>query len=249
MNDQAFFSVDIPFESFGRTHSLTLLVFALLLGILIVASKRLSDRQNLLLGRLLSVFMSVSVMVWAGLHVVFERFNTAIDLPLSICNLFALLAPLLFWNPSHRRLEIIYFMVMCGTLQAIVTPDLYVGFPGYGFFKYWIVHIGLVLIVIHHLLSFKLYPRPKAMIAAFVWLNIYLLSLVPINFWLDANYFYLMEKPVNPSILDYFGPWPWYILVTEGLAFVFFAIAYVPIAIARKYFINPATIHTAQTTE
>jgi uncharacterized membrane protein YwaF len=72
---------------------------------------------------------------------------------------------------------------------------------------------------------------------------------VPINFWLDANDFYLVEKPVNPSILDYFGPWPWYILVTEGLAFVFFAIAYVPIAIARKYFINPATIHTAQTTE
>jgi uncharacterized membrane protein YwaF len=82
------------------------------------------------------------------------------------------------------------------------------------------------------------------MITTFIWLNVYLLSLIPLNLWLDANYFYIMEKPINPSILDYFGPWPVYILAAEALAFVFFAIAYVPIAVAKKYFINPATIQS-----
>jgi len=143
--------------------------------------------------------MSVSVSVWAGLHLIYDRFDITLDLPLSLCNLFAFIAPLLFWNPDHRRFEVIYFMVMCGTFQAILTPDLYVGFPGYGFFKYWIVHMGLVLVVIHYLLVFKLHPCPKAMITTFIWLNIYLSSLIPVNLWLDANYFYMMEK-TNQSI-------------------------------------------------
>jgi len=38
------------------------------------------------------------------------------------------------------------------------------------------------------------------MLRTFVWLNIYLLLLIPLNLWLDANYFYLMEKPLNPSL-------------------------------------------------
>tara|TARA_B110000046_G_scaffold186044_1_gene231798 strand:+ start:15148 stop:15894 length:747 start_codon:yes stop_codon:yes gene_type:complete len=244
MNNLAFFSVDIPFESFSQSHWVTLAVFVFMLVAVIVAGKRLTTEQNLRLGRSLSVFMSVSVVIWAGLHLLYDRFNIAVDLPLSLCNLFAFLAPLLFWNPDQRRFEVVYFMVMCGTFQAILTPDLYVGFPGYGFFKYWIVHMGLVLVVVHYLLAFRLYPRPRAMITTFIWLNVYLLSLIPLNLWLDANYFYIMEKPINPSILDYFGPWPVYILAAEALAFVFFAIAYVPIAVAKKYFINPATIQS-----
>ncbi|MCT2529269.1 TIGR02206 family membrane protein [SAR92 clade bacterium H921] len=244
MSDLLFFRVDIPFTSFSLSHWLVLVVFVFLLATIVLLGRNLTRQQNLLLARALSVFMSASVVIWAVLHLVFDRFNVAVDLPLSLCNLFALIAPLLFWNPDHRRFEVIYFMVMCGTFQAIITPDLYVGFPGYGFFKYWIVHIGLVLVVVHYLLVFRLYPRPQAMITSFVWLNIYLLSLVPVNLWLDANYFYMMEKPINPSILDYFGPWPVYILVSEALAFVFFAVAYVPIAVAKKYFINPATIHS-----
>ena len=67
-----------------------------------------------------------------------------------------------------------------------------------------------------------------------MWLNIYILCLIPINLWLDANYFYMMNKPPNPSLLDFFGPWPIYIVVTEVVAMGFFALAYLPIYIARK---------------
>lgn len=127
----------------------------------------------------------------------------------------------------------------------MLTPDLYAGFPSYGYFKYWIVHGGLVILVIHHLLAFNLIPEAKSMLRTFVWLNIYMLVLIPVNLTLDANYFYLMEKPINPSILDYFGPWPFYVLVCEALAMGFFAVAYVPIYIGKKYFSTAATIQAA----
>ena len=218
MTNSAFFSGDIPFASFSQTHIATLIFSLGLLILLIVVGRNLTRQQNLLIGRCLSVFLSLTVILFIVFHIQFERFDIAVDLPLSICNLFAFTAPLLFWNPNPKRMEVVYFAVMSGTFQAIITPDLYVGFPTYGFFKYWISHVGLVIIVIHYLLSFQLRPRAKGIFITFVWLNLYLMIIVPINLLLDANYFYLMEKPINPSILDLFGPWPTYLLVSEVLA-------------------------------
>jgi hypothetical integral membrane protein (TIGR02206 family) len=153
-----------------------------------------------------------------------------------------LIAPLLFWKPNERSFEIVYYFILSGTLQAIITPDPDGGFPSYGFFKYWIIHCGLVLVVVHQHFAFQLYPRLRGILATFVWLNIYILCLIPFNIWLDGNYFYMMNKPAFPSLLDYFGPWPVYIVVTEILAMVFFALAYVPIIVSRKYFLKVDTI-------
>lgn len=234
MTNSAFFSGDIPFASFSQTHIATLIFSLGFLILLIVVGRNLTRQQNLLIGRCLSVFLSLTVILFIVFHIQFERFDIAVDLPLSICNLFAFTAPLLFWNPNPKRMEVVYFAVMSGTFQAIITPDLYVGFPTYGFFKYWISHVGLVIIVIHYLLSFQLRPRAKGIFITFVWLNLYLMIIVPINLLLDANYFYLMEKPINPSILDLFGPWPTYLLVSEVLAMAFFALAYLPIMWANR---------------
>jgi hypothetical integral membrane protein (TIGR02206 family) len=148
---------------------------------------------------------------------------------------------MIFVNTA-RRFEIVYFFVLSGTLQAIITPDPDGGYPSYGFFKYWIVHCGLIVVTVHHLLSFKLYPRAKGILRTFVWLNIYILCLIPINLWLDANFFYMMSKPVNRSLLDFFGLWPFYIIATEGLAMVFFTLIYLPIFIARKNKLKMDTI-------
>jgi len=230
----AFFNGDIPFVSFSQPHWGAMVVFVIFLLIFVSVPQRLTDQQNLLLTRATSIFLSLTVVIWTAIHISYGRFNAADNLPLSICNLFSLIAPLLFWQPNPRRFEIIYFFVLSGTLQAIITPDPDAGYPSYGFFKYWIVHGGLVVVVLHHLLAFKLYPRPQGILRTFMWLNIYILCLIPINLWLDANYFYMMNKPPNPSLLDFFGPWPIYILVTEVVAMGFFTLTYLPIYIARK---------------
>jgi len=234
MSDLGFLKNDIPFNAFGQTHMITLLVSVVLLTLLVVIGRRLSRQQNLWVGRCIALFLALTVVAYSALNIGFKRFDIATDLPLSTCNLFAILAPWLFWNPNRKLFEILYFLTIAGTLQAVITPDLYVGFPTYGFFKYWITHVGLVILVIHYLLSFELYPTAKGILRTFGWLNIYILALVPINLLLDANYFYLMAKPVNTSILDFFGPWPIYILVTELLAMGFFALAYLPVLAIKQ---------------
>ncbi|MGY8985148.1 MAG: YwaF family protein [Sphingomonadales bacterium] len=234
MSNRAFFRFDIPFVSFGQTHFWALACFAIFLIIFIVAGLRLSSKQNLLVTRTASALLCLTVIVWTTIHIAYDRFNVVENLPLSICNLFALTSPILFWSPNRARFEIVYFFVLSGTLQAIVTPDVDAGFPSYLFFKYFIIHCGLIVVVLHHLIAFKLYPQAKGIVRAFVWLNIYMLCLVPINLLLNANYFYLMSKPDNPSILDFFGPWPIYIMLGEVVAIAFFSLAYIPIFFAKN---------------
>ena len=240
--DHLFFSFDIPFKSFSSDHWWALAAFVICLSLIITISKKLKIQHNLWLARVIAIFLSVTVLGFSWIHSLNGLFNYRVDLPLSICNLFALLAPLLFWQPNFQRFEVIYFLVICGTFQAMLTPDLYAGFPSYGFFKYWIVHGGLVILVIHHLLAFNLVPRARGMLRTFGWLNAYLAVLIPLNLGLGSNYFYLMDKPLNPSILDYFGPWPFYIVICEIVAMGFFAIAYVPIFVGKKYTAGSITI-------
>ena len=95
--------------------------------------------------------------------------------------------------------------------------------------------MGLVLLMIHYMVCLALYPTAMGIVKTFGWLNVYVIALLPLNYLLDANYFYLIEKPINPSVLDFFGPWPVYILVAEILVMGFFAIAMIPVFLAKKF--------------
>ena len=231
---QQFLSVEIEFHSFSAQHLGALTVFALCMLATVWCIRNFDERQNLLFSRRISIFLVITVVIFSAIKIYFNRFNLLIDLPISLCNLFAVLAPLLFWRPNQRRLEVIYFLVMAGTLQAMLTPDLYVGFPSNEFFKYWIVHGGLVVLVIHNIFAFQMYPRFKGVVITFAWVNVYSAALYGLNLLMDANYFYLVHKPGNGSILDLLGPWPLYILVAELVAMVFFALFYLPFIFVNK---------------
>ncbi len=235
MTNLALFSNEIPFIAYGNSHLVVLCISLLLLALILIASKKLCTEKNLFIGRCIAIILALSVVVYTIFEIALGRFTIADDLPLSLCNLFALVAPFALWYPKHKYFEPIYFLVMAGTFQAIVTPDLYFDYPAYEFFKYWITHVGLVLLMIHYMVCFALYPTAKGILKTFGWLNVYVVVLLPINYLLDANYFYLIEKPLNPSVLDFFGPWPVYILVAEILVMGFFAIAMIPVFLAKKF--------------
>jgi hypothetical integral membrane protein (TIGR02206 family) len=86
----------------------------------------------------------------------------------------------------------------------------------------------MIIALVYATVVYEMRPKIESIKSAFIALNIFLLVAVIANLILDANYFWICGKPPMASLLDYLGPWPWYILVAELVAWVHFILAYAP---------------------
>ncbi len=235
MNGSAFFTYNQDFSLFGAQHIVVMLLMVLFCILFpLIGKKWLTSTQQLRLSRI----MALTVSFWALAYVIIKLwlgdFNYRTDLPLDICNLTALLLPFLMWHPSYRIHEVLYFWILAGTVQAIITPHLINGFPNYIFIKYWFVHAGLVVYAVYITAVFNYYPTLQSIWKAFLVLQLYVGFVFGANLLLGSNYVYVLGRPPTASILDYLGPWPWYLLVVEGMALVVFVIVYLPIYLFSK---------------
>ncbi len=126
------------------------------------------------------------------------------------------------------------FWIIAGTTQAIATPDILVGFPSFEFFRYWIVHLGLVVVILYATIVLNYKPTLKSVFKSILALQVYLIFMVLVNYVLDANYFYLNSKPESASILDYLGEWPLYIIAAQLILVPYFLLIYLPFHLSKE---------------
>ncbi len=230
MEHSPFFVYNQDFTLFGTQHvSVMVLMVVLAIALPVVAKKFLSPEQQIRLSRGMGVFISFWAVAYVLILLFLGDFNYKTDLPLDICNMTALVLPFVMWNPSYRIYEILYFWILAGTLQAIITPHLFNGFPHFIFIKYWVVHAGLVVYIIYATVVFDFKPNLRSIWRAFIFLQVYVLAILGINLLLGSNYVYVLRKPPTASALDYLGPWPWYILVGELVGLLLFFLVYLPL--------------------
>ncbi len=130
--------------------------------------------------------------------------------------------------------EILVFWIIAGTLQGVITPDIPIGFPAFDYFRYWIVHLGLLIIICYATFVFNMRPKFKSIFRSFFAFQVYIVLMMIINRVLNANYFYLNEKPKSASLLDYFGEWPYYIITVQLIIVPFFLLIYLPFYVTEK---------------
>ena len=170
-------------------------------------------------------------------------------LPLHICGLstFATAAALLF--RVQILYEFAYFWGLVGSFNAILTPQLEVGFPQYRAFQYFVAHGGIVAGVLFSTLGMQMRPTLKSLFRAFLVINLLAVVIGGVNQLMSANYMFLCAPPktkfpvFNPeSPLSV--PWPWYIPILDGLALVLFFVVYSPFLISdwRKRNVGDARI-------
>lgn len=178
-------------------------------------------------------FVSVTLISFHGYRMFFDNYNFKTDLPLYLCSLMALLIPIFTYYRKYWMFEILVFWIIGGTFQAVITPDITNGFPSFDYFRYWIVHLGLLSIIFYFIFELKMKPTLKSVFKSFLALQEYVVLMVGINYLLDANYFYLNEKPKSASLLDYFGEWPYYILVVQLILIPLFLVIYLPFRLKK----------------
>jgi hypothetical integral membrane protein (TIGR02206 family) len=77
-------------------------------------------------------------------------------------------------------------------------------------------------------------PHWSSIKRVFIWVNIYLIIVTIINLLIGSNYLYTLHKPHIITLLDFLGPWPWYLLSAELIALILFLILYSPYAITDR---------------
>lgn len=204
---------------------------AILATLLLAAAAVLVARRAPRLTRALERVLAVALLAGAALFVALEAAGgiaSPLDyLPLHLCDMAIFVAA--YALLSHRRLacELLYFWAFAGTLLAIATPDLAADFPARGYFFYFGLHGGVVaaaalVIAAGHR------PRPGAPLRAWLLTNAYAGLVALVDLATGANFMYLVGKPDEPTLLDWFGPWPVYLLVGELVALALFTALYLP---------------------
>ena len=229
------YSNDPPFIIFGLSHIVGLVIAILLAVYLPLYAKRhLTERKQNLIGSTLGWLVAGAYLSWAVLEMFAGTFSVKLHLPFHLCRAANLMLPFVMMKKSYRAYEILYFWGLSAMFQASLSPDIYAGFPHYHFIRFWLAHNLMVVAIIYATVVYGMRPTWQSLWRAFGALIIFFLVTIPVNLILDANYFWILKKPPTASLLDYFGPWPWYLLTTTFFALVHFYLVYLPFQLRDK---------------
>jgi len=232
----SYFFIENPFEIFSKDHIYALVFFFLLgLGVIYYAKTYCNEKTQIVIGVLLALIPVSSLFIRMGILAGLGIFDYKLDLPLHLCRIIAIMAPFIMYYRNKFFLGVLYFWIMVGTLNANLTPDLFYGFPHYEYLIYFGLHSGLVILPLYTIMVYGYKVQWRDMRNAFILTNVYMLIVHVLNYFLGSNYFYTMAKPPVDSLLDYMGPWPWYLLVGQGVVLVLMVVMFVPIWIRRRY--------------
>lgn len=225
------------FVLWGADHLAVLLLTGGGVVTLLACGRRVRRPDDQRLRRSAAIFLLANeLLAW-----ILAAGGGMIRLPLQLCDLTVLLTIWALWGLRPLVSELAYFWGLAGSLQAILTPDLRYRFPDYWWVKFFVTHTGVVLSVVYLVLTGRVSPTHRSIWRVWGWTNVYAASAGVLNWIFGTNYGYLARKPTQPSLLDYAGPWPYYLLVMEGLALAFLYVWYAPFVVARRH--APRTLH------
>ncbi len=224
------------FRLFGPAHLATLAILLAAAVLIVVLRRRFSPRarQALRFGLAGLLFVNeVSTHIWHALpHV--AKWTIQEMLPLHLCSVFIWLTMVMLVTRSYRIYEFAYFLGIGGALQALVTPNHGFGFPHYRFFQSFFAHAPIVLGAIYMTVVEGYRPTGRSLLRVAVGTNLYLVLVYGVNVLIGSNYMFVNRKTGAASLLDFLGPWPWYILGMEAVGLVTCLVLYLPFFIADR---------------
>jgi len=230
-----FFAFDYhgaPFELFGPHHLVALLLIILLNLAIVFYRGRFTPSQRKSLRSGLAVILLVNEALWHIWNWTTGQWTIQTMLPLHLCSLLVFLSAYMLVTRSYTIFEFVYFLGIAGASQALLTPDAGIyGFPHFRFFQVMISHGAIVTAAIFMTFVEGFRPTWLSVVKVAVVGNLYMLAVGLVNALLGSNYLFIARKPETASLLDVLGPWPWYIMVMEGLALVMVLLLYLPYAL------------------
>lgn len=212
------------FTMFSTAHIIAIAVLCLFILLLFTLKRKRSIQAEnaLLIERLFALTLLVMEILYHVWLFKAGRWDLSDSLPLELCSISLVMAIVLLWTGNRHVYDFVFFAGVGGALQAVATPDLDLGFPHFRYFHFFYTHIGIILTAIYFTWVKGYRPDFRGIIKTMIILNLLLPLIYVINVLFQGNYMFLREKPINGSLLDFLGPYPWYILTLELVSFTIF---------------------------
>jgi hypothetical integral membrane protein (TIGR02206 family) len=226
------FAVDnwLTFAPYGWLHLVTICVASLAVIGLAAAGRTLREGNEQALRRALGMF---GIVYWVSYNIWWNRDGLVLasGLPLHLCDLNGLIAPLALLSLNRWLRATLYFWTFALTIQAFIQPDLVRGPATAVFWFFWVQHTIILAYAVYDLAVLRFRPGWRDLGRAYVVSVIYLAMVLPVNLSLGSNYGFIGDPPPParlPPFVDALGPWPQRALIIAMLAAVGFALLALP---------------------
>ena len=199
---------------FGTAH-ITMLVLCLALCVLSVWAVRRwrgtkgVDRAVTLAGwGLLTLSLA-----WIGWGLLPGNWDPAQSLPLHLSDVLQIVTAVALIARPAWAVTITYYWGLTLNLQSLLTPDLvFTIYPPLQFTMYWVLHILVFLAPVVFTFGLGYRPSLRGFVLTYACTAGWAGVAVIVNLTLGTNYGYLSHAPAGGSLLDFLGPWPFYLL-------------------------------------
>ncbi|MCM3743113.1 TIGR02206 family membrane protein [Sporosarcina luteola] len=214
------------FILFSYAHLSVLVTVAFIVTLLFWHRKRLQESVSRL--KIAERYFALSLLAMEITYHLWllstGRWGLDDSLPLELCSLSLLVSIVLLVTGNRHLIDFVIFAGIGGALQAMATPVLDMGFPHFRFFHFFYTHAGIIVTGLYFVWVKGYEPTFKGVMKTMLIINAIVPFILVVNRIFAGNYMFLQAKPQNGSLLDFLGPYPWYILSLEAVAFIIFTV-------------------------
>ena len=193
--------------------------------------KFLGNKNKLIFAKAISVVLIFITITGHTRNIINGYWNPVDNIPLHLCSISNFIACFILFVPKISKeskfFEFLYYAGIIGAFQAFFTPQIN-NFDGsnYEYIEWYLSHIGIMLLPIYMLKNLGFRLTKFSWLRVVLYLNILLIIVMPINYFIGSNYMYVNGKPEvnNPLII---GEWPIYIFFWEIIIIIFTYTLYV----------------------
>ena len=217
-----------PFVFLGPSHLTAIaLTFATPAALSALARRRETLDEAIRWG--LAGVIALNWALWMYLLYAKGWLNIGNEIPLNLCDWATVATFIALVWPGQKSFEVAYFWALCGTLQALITPDCKYEFPDAQFTLFFVYHGGIIAAVLYLVFGRGLRPYPSSFPRVIGWTALYAAAAGAADAWLGTDYGFLRAKPTDHvTFLDALSPWPWYLPELALAALAFMALVYAP---------------------
>lgn len=227
------------FVLYGRTHLCVVLVFAAIVAVLatfrqingiadVQPRRRIFDRTIGWVALCAALYVQAATL-WPS------RFDYRTALPLHICDIGMLVAPLALLLRLHSLRVITYFWGLGLSSISFIYPDLRFGVGDFQFWVFWLGHAVIVGCSLYDIFGRGFRPTWRDYV--FIgWLSLaYVAIIFPIDALFHLNYGYVGQTYHGQrSPLDFLGPWPRRVPIMFALTMVVMLLLETPWLVSHK---------------